>query len=386
MKTQFLKNPSWSILALIMTMVFTSCTPSYEEALKKFEEGNEYDAVEIMHKLADKGDDQAIDWLTEYYLKEYKDRPTTYKETNSDVYLNRVISIFEIVASDWATNEPASRLAEIYSVSMLKDKAKAEKWAKVGAERGDPYSLNLLGLSYSEKRDYKQALPLLEKAASSNYKDAILYLYKFYSNPSNSFADASKASIYCKKAAEYGDPQAKYAMAKRYYYGEGVEKNIVTAHNFIVNLPNAYILDKDLPSAIDKDYKAELQRQEAQAKADRLNRAREILNGGTTWQYKEDGGVTYRLRFCSNHILAFERNDLYDHEKNYSVSLKYTANLSDPLEPRLSFTSYVDYDGVSPDWIQEVFGGTIMKFSVSGNTMTVSGNHVINGTYTQRTR
>ena len=85
MKTQFLKNPSWSILALIMTMVFTSCTPSYEEALKKFEEGNEYDAVEIMHKLADKGDDQAIDWLTEYYLKEYKDRPTTYKETNSDV-------------------------------------------------------------------------------------------------------------------------------------------------------------------------------------------------------------------------------------------------------------------------------------------------------------
>lgn len=384
MKKQFLKHLPNALLFLLV-IALASCSPTWKDAQEKLDRGEESDAARIIKELAENGDVKAMDWIINYDRQFNPILEENFNNCNKENYTPSTMMFMEKRAADWENGDLARILTKFYSQSGFRDENKANKWAKIGADKGDSYCLYVVGESFCDKEDYKKGLPLLEKSAAGNCKDAVLSLYRIFSFNST-LADPAKSAIYCKKAAEFGDPQAKYEMAKRYFYGEGVEKDVITAHNFIDNLPSAYIKDKELPSAIDKEYKIALQRQETQLKADRLNRIKNIINGGTIWMYKEDGGITYQLRFCSGHILAFERNDLYDPSKSYSVSLKYTPNLSDPLEPRLSFTSWVDSKGVDADWINEVFGGTTMRFSVSGNTMTVSGNHVIDGTYTQRTR
>lgn len=396
MKKQLLKHLSNGLLFMLV-MTLTSCSPTWKDAQEKLDQGKESDAARIIEELAENGDVKAMDWIINYYRQFNPILEENFSNCNKENYTPSTIMFMEKRAADWENGDLARILTKFYSQSGFRDEEKARKWLDIAATKGDPECMYLKGEELFNKGKFDEGLLLFEKVANLQNitptqkifrGKAARELYSIYSDKEKT-PDMKKALRYCEIAADDGDNGARYFMAYYYFYGEGVEKNIEKAHRYISAIPDGQVPDPDLNGHIEKVYEAEQQIVAAQRAMDELKRVNNILNN-SSWINRESSGVSYRIRFCGNMTLVFERNDLYDNASNYSVKFKYSLNkdFAETLTPVLTFYKYIDYEGVSPDWILENFNGDQagIAFSVSDQTMKVTGNRMMSGTYTQQTR
>lgn len=80
-------------------------------------------------------------------------------------------------------------------------------------------------------QDINQAIYHLDKAYAVGNEYAAYQLGKIYLNDIH---DTDKALFYLKAAAEEGNPYAQYQLGKIYLYGNGVEKNVELAYEYLI--------------------------------------------------------------------------------------------------------------------------------------------------------
>lgn len=385
-----LKRLSVCLCAMLMALLMVQCGPSWKDADKKIEEGDKAGAAEILTKLAENGDSDAINWLSEYYLEVISN-----SEGSDEAKLQIVKKAepwFLKVANDREEPDMARILAVYYKLE--KNDTESLKWNEIAAQKGDMQSAFELAEMYANPNsgihDMKKAVAYYQKASDKGLPEATYALYEMYRNGNGLPKDEAKADQLLKKAAEQGSEYAKYIMAPAYLTGDGVPVDVTKAYEYIMAVPENLVLDKEMRNSIVRAYEAEQKMAEAKRAMAELKNIENILSGGTSWSYKDGSGISYIIRFVGNMTLVFERSDLYDKAANYAVSFKYSVDkdFAETLSPILMFKRYVDYKGVSADWILENFNGeqAWIRLSVSGETMQVSGNRIMAGTYKQMTR
>lgn len=83
---------------------------------------------------------------------------------------------------------------------------------------------------YEPKSDYENAMIWINKAAESNFPDALLRLGNIYSTGSLGMKKIPETAFkYYLKAAEYGLEKAQYEVGDRYHHGIGIEQDIAKA-------------------------------------------------------------------------------------------------------------------------------------------------------------
>lgn len=392
LRNKLLRMTQASIMTALV-LLFVQCGPSLNKAQDLIDAGDEEGAIKMLTELAEKGDNEAIEWLSRIYIEKMLWNTDSLTTPNMKAAEPWLISVAEKPESDQFS---AALLYKIYiSDSPLKDQAKAAKWSIVAAEKGDTTLMSVAGHYLLEKEDYTTAIKYLETCANrklardavsldrASVREASFDLYKIYMDSTIKYNNVEKALKYGDKAAKLGHEKAANLMAMHYFYGIDVSQNIDKAMEYAGYTSN--IFDTSIAKAKQADEKMK----EAKRAMAELNRINDILNN-SNWIKKESSGVSYRIRFCSNMTLIFERNDLYDKASNYSVKFKYSLNkdFADTLTPVLTFNKYIDYDGVSPDWILDNFNGEEagIAFTCSGETMKVVGNRIMSGNYTQQIR
>ena len=80
-------------------------------------------------------------------------------------------------------------------------------------------------LALYDKKEYKSAFKLFEKAARHGDADAQFFLGLMYYNGEGIKQDYSRAAVLFEKAAEQGDASAQFFLGAMYYNGDGVEQN-----------------------------------------------------------------------------------------------------------------------------------------------------------------
>lgn len=80
-------------------------------------------------------------------------------------------------------------------------------------------------------QDISKAVYHLERAFSVGNRYAAYQLGKIYLNE---LQDTDKAVFYLKAVAEEGDPYAQYQLGKLYLYGNGVEKDVALAYEYLI--------------------------------------------------------------------------------------------------------------------------------------------------------
>ncbi len=80
-------------------------------------------------------------------------------------------------------------------------------------------------------QDISKAVYHLERAFSVGNRYAAYQLGKIYLNE---IQDTDKAVFYLKAVAEEGDPYAQYQLGKLYLYGNGVEKDVALAYEYLI--------------------------------------------------------------------------------------------------------------------------------------------------------
>ena len=97
------------------------------------------------------------------------------------------------------------------------------------------YAEYLLGKLYYQGEDITQdiskAVYHLERAFAVGNQFAAYQLGKIYLNE---LQDTDKAVFYLKAAAEEGNPYAQYQLGKLYLYGNGVEKDVALAYEYLI--------------------------------------------------------------------------------------------------------------------------------------------------------
>ena len=97
------------------------------------------------------------------------------------------------------------------------------------------YAEYLLGKLYYQggdaPRDVSEAVYHLERAFAVGNQYAAYQLGKIYLNE---LQDTDKAVFYLKAAAEEGNPYAQYQLGKLYLYGNGVEKDVALACEYLI--------------------------------------------------------------------------------------------------------------------------------------------------------
>ena len=97
------------------------------------------------------------------------------------------------------------------------------------------YAEYRLGKLYYQGEDLPQdigtAVYHLERAFDAGNQFAAYQLGKIYLNE---LQDTDKAVFYLKSAAEEGNPYAQYQLGKLYLYGNGVEKNVKLAYEYLI--------------------------------------------------------------------------------------------------------------------------------------------------------
>lgn len=97
------------------------------------------------------------------------------------------------------------------------------------------YAEYLLGKLYYQGDDIPRDISLVvyhfERAFAVGNQYAAYQLGKIYLNDIN---DTDKAVFYLKAAAEEGNPYAQYQLGKLYLYGNGVEKDVALAYEYLI--------------------------------------------------------------------------------------------------------------------------------------------------------
>ena len=99
---------------------------------------------------------------------------------------------------------------ELLHGEMASDKGEAIKWLKSAASQGDPGIGYELGEYYlNEGKNEKDGLKLIMKSANDGYYRAQSFLAKGYASGDILPKDPGMALIWCQKASEQGDSEAK---------------------------------------------------------------------------------------------------------------------------------------------------------------------------------
>ncbi|NNP67413.1 tetratricopeptide repeat protein [Acinetobacter sp. Ac_5812] len=110
-------------------------------------------------------------------------------------------------------------------IFVEKDIKKAIKlYAEAGNNNYVPAMYNISRLKL-EDGNSAEALSILKKIESDNYAPAINLLGIMYNNGDYVDKDLNKAFLYYKKAADLGNPDAKFNLGQMYFYGEGVKQD-----------------------------------------------------------------------------------------------------------------------------------------------------------------
>ena len=115
-----------------------------------------------------------------------------------------------------------------------RDRALAMEWFLKSAEQGDGYSCYYLGLAYDEgevvERDYTEAAGWFHLAEERNhYSYAQLMLARYYANGWGVDREEDIALMWCRKAAEQGNKDAKLLLGDFCYQGVGMEPDYARA-------------------------------------------------------------------------------------------------------------------------------------------------------------
>lgn len=110
-----------------------------------------------------------------------------------------------------------------------KDMAKAVRYYKIAAEKGDSYAQSNLGLVYHHAKgvtqDYAEAVKWYRKSADQGNKNGQYNLGIMYKNGYGVTKDYAEALRLFRKSAEQGDASAQNQMGVMYYEGYGVTKD-----------------------------------------------------------------------------------------------------------------------------------------------------------------
>lgn len=140
----------------------------------------------------------------------------------------------------------AEQLDEGLSAFQQRDYKKAlEVWTEL-AEQGDESAqinlANMYAKGLGTKKDRAQAIKWLEKAADQGNLEAMFDLGQIYGTQYGDIkADHELSLNWYQKAAEKGYATAQYAVAVKYFKGEGVTTDYVTAYAWMdVSVGNGY--------------------------------------------------------------------------------------------------------------------------------------------------
>ncbi|OEY95275.1 hypothetical protein BJD20_16210 [Acinetobacter proteolyticus] len=124
---------------------------------------------------------------------------------------------------DFAKNEMGFFYEE--GIFVEKDINKAIKlYAEAGNNNYVPAMYNIGRLKLEDGNEV-EAFSILEYVASKDYAPALNLLGIMYNNGGYADKDLNKAFLYYKKAADLGNPDAKFNLGQMYFYGEGVKQD-----------------------------------------------------------------------------------------------------------------------------------------------------------------
>jgi TPR repeat protein len=147
-------------------------------------------------------------------------------------------------------------LGELYSngIGVPLDEAKAAKWYRLAADRGDRDAMFALAIFNISRRgglhDRAEAARLLASAAKLGHAAAAYDLGLLYLEGQQLPQDFGHAAELFKVAAQQGNAEAQYALATLYKDGKGVEKNPVEAARLLGAAALAENLDAEVEYAI----------------------------------------------------------------------------------------------------------------------------------------
>jgi uncharacterized protein len=147
-------------------------------------------------------------------------------------------------------------LGEIYSCvycGVPIDEAKAAKWYKIAADRGDPDAMFALAIFHITRRgglsDRNEAAKLLTSAAKLGHPTAAYDLGLLYLEGQQLPQDFGRADLF-KLSANAGNPEAQYALATLYKDGKGVPLNLAEAARWLAAAALAENIDAEVEYAI----------------------------------------------------------------------------------------------------------------------------------------
>ena len=106
--------------------------------------------------------------------------------------------------------------------------------SKKNQEELSNMSSSLDGMLSYVKKNYKEAIPNLEKSANNGNVEAMFFLGDIYIDKEKEFLDYPKAIKWFQKAAEFGNSQAMTKLGDLYRQGYGVPKNLDKAIEWYV--------------------------------------------------------------------------------------------------------------------------------------------------------
>lgn len=138
---------------------------------------------------------------------------------------------------DWAVNQFSCCDEDCYSLAI--------KFYEMAAEQGHGLALNNLGALYSEGRfvekDTDKAMDYYTKSAEAGCSEACCNLGYFYLYGRNDEVDYKKAYEYFSRGAMLGnDANCLYKLGDMYMHGDYVEKNPDIAYKFYIKSLDKY--------------------------------------------------------------------------------------------------------------------------------------------------
>jgi uncharacterized protein len=171
-------------------------------------------ALQWWIRAGEHGNAEAQCNIGEYYnwraIKKSDDGKTFYPFSKNLSDKKESIKWFRMAAEQGNATAQYRLYQELLHGEMASDKGEAIKWLKSAASQGDPGIGYELGEYYlNEGKNEKDGLKLIMKSANDGYYRAQSFLAKGYASGDILPKDPGMALIWCQKASEQGDSDAK---------------------------------------------------------------------------------------------------------------------------------------------------------------------------------
>ena len=210
-------------------------------------------ALALVEKLYSNGNDRVLPAMIHIYLNGLGENHFGKDEEKAYNILSR-----KAEEGDAFSN---FMIAQFYEkgIVVTQDLDKSFELYMKAAKAGFPYAQFMVGRFYSDlKNDKKEAGKWIELAAQNDQPDALRVMAYSHLNDSEIGTmtignlpyeqDAEKGMLLLKQAAELGDPESQYTLARCYQIGKYVEKDVNKAFELLVNSintnPTPYAMSK----------------------------------------------------------------------------------------------------------------------------------------------